>query len=292
MTPREFLVQPGRRMHLARVPTGRTPGIKGKADAEQLLARNAEALADAQERLYIQDRWSLLVVFQAMDAAGKDSTIKHVMRGVNPQGVTVTSFKAPSALELDHDYLWRSVVALPARGMIGIHNRSYYEEVLVARVHPEIVARQKLPDEARKGDLWGRRYRQINDFERHLVENGTVVLKFFLHVSKDEQRRRFLERIDDPSKNWKFSLRDVSERERWKDYQRAYEDMIEATSTRVAPWYVIPADRKWYMQLVVGNILVDTLEAMKLRIPPIDAERRKELAEGRRLLGGASGKGL
>ena len=285
MTPRQFVAQPGHRVRLARVPTDRTPGIKGRADAGELLARNAEAIANAQETLYAQDRWSLLVIFQAMDAAGKDSTVKHVMRGVNPQGVTVTSFKAPSAIELDHDYLWRSVLALPARGMIGIHNRSYYEEVLIARVHPEIVARQQLPDEARKGDFWGRRYRQINDFERHLVDNGTVVLKFFLHVSKDEQRRRFLERIDDPSKNWKFSLRDVKEREFWKDYQRAYEDMIDATSTRVAPWYIIPADRKWYMQLAVGNILVDTLKGMKLKIPPIDAARRKELAEGRRLLG-------
>jgi len=286
LTARDFIARPGRKVQLSRVRTDRTPGIKGKAGAGELLTRNADAIADAQERLYAQNQWSLLVIIQALDAAGKDSTIKHVMHGVNPQGVTVTSFKAPSHLELDHDYLWRSVVALPSRGMIGIHNRSYYEEVLVARVHPEILARQQLPDEARKGDLWARRFREINDFERYLLENGTVVLKFFLHVSKDEQRRRFLDRLDNPTKHWKFALGDVEERAFWKDYARAYEDMIEATSTRVAPWHIIPADRKWYMHLAVGSVIVETLERMKLEVPTLDAARRRELAEGRRLLGG------
>jgi len=288
LTARDFIAQPGRKMRLSRVPTDRTPGIKGKEGADELLARNADAVAEAQERLYVQNQWSLLVIIQALDAAGKDSTVKHVMRGVNPQGVTVTSFKAPSAVELDHDYLWRSVVALPARGMIGIHNRSYYEEVLIARVHPEILVRQQLPDEARKGDLWGRRFREINDFERFLVENGTVVLKFFLHVSKEEQRRRFLDRIDNPAKHWKFSLRDVEERAFWNDYARAYEEMIEATSTRLAPWHIIPADRKWYMHLAVGSVIVETLERMKLKPPALDDARRHELAEGRRLLAAAS----
>ena len=282
----DFVAQPGQKVRLSRVPTDRTPGIKGKEGAVELLVKNADAIADAQELLYAQDRWALLVILQARDAAGKDSTIKHVMRGVNPQGVTVTSFKAPSTLELDHDYLWRSVLALPARGLIGIHNRSYYEEVLVARVHPEILARQQLPDEVRTKDIWVDRYRQINKFERYLVENGTRVLKFFLHVSQDEQRRRFLERVDDPSKNWKFSLRDLKESAHWADYDRAYEEAIEATSTRHAPWYIIPADHKWYLHLAVGHVIVETLKSMKLRVPPLDAERRRELAEGRRLLGG------
>ncbi|MEO7190249.1 MAG: polyphosphate kinase 2 family protein [Vicinamibacterales bacterium] len=284
MHTRDFIVPPGRPVRLGQMPTDNTPGVKGKAEAPDLLAASIAALAEQQEKLYVQDRWSLLIILQALDAAGKDSTIKHVMSGVNPQGVQVTSFKAPSTLELDHDYLWRSVIALPARGTIGIHNRSYYEEVLVARVHPEILARQQLPDRGSRADLWSQRYRQINDFERFLVENGTRVLKFFLHVSKDEQAKRLLKRIDDPDRQWKFSVRDVQERARWDDYARAYEDMLAATSTKLAPWFVIPADRKWYMQLAVGEIIVKALQDLDLRFPPVDDTRRRELAEGRRLL--------
>jgi PPK2 family polyphosphate:nucleotide phosphotransferase len=203
---------------------------------------------------------------------------------VNPQGVRVTSFKEPSRLERDHDYLWRSVQALPERGTIGIHNRSYYEEVLVVRVHPELLEDQHLPPEARRGDVWGRRYRQINEFERYLVENGTVVLKFFLHVSKDKQRQRFLDRIATPEKHWKFSLRDVQEREHWRAYQRAYEDMLAETSTDLAPWYVIPADHRWYTHLAVGEILEHHLRDLKLDLPPLDAARKRELREGKKLL--------
>jgi PPK2 family polyphosphate:nucleotide phosphotransferase len=284
MTLAPFLVRPGKNVRLSRLSTDRTRGVSGKADAVRQLTSSIEELAKQQEHLYVQDQWALLVIFQAMDGAGKDSTIKHVMSGVNPQGVHVTSFKAPSTLELDHDYLWRSAQALPARGMIGIHNRSHYEEVLVTRVHPEILDRQRLPREATRGDLWKRRYRQINAFEQHLVENGTMVLKFFLHVSKDEQRRRLLERLDDPQKTWKFALQDVKERVHWNEYQRAYEQMLANTSTDHAPWYVIPADRKWYMRLIVGQIIVKTLKDLDLRIPDGTKERAAELAEGKRLL--------
>jgi PPK2 family polyphosphate:nucleotide phosphotransferase len=278
-----FRVRQGDRVKLDRWSTKGTPGAV-RASAKRLLQENVGAIAVEQDRLYAQDRYALLVIFQAMDAAGKDSTIKHVMSGVNPQGVHVTSFKVPTTHELDHDYLWRSALALPERGMIGIHNRSHYEEVLAVKVHPEFLDGQHLPDTARGGNIWKRRYRQINQFERHLVENGTAVVKFFLHVSKDEQRRRFLERIDTPEKNWKFSLRDVKERESWKDYQKAYEEALTQTSTKRAPWYVIPADNKWYMQLVVGRIIVDTLEKLKLEYPRVDEARRRELAEARVLL--------
>lgn len=284
MKRKPFVARPGKRVRLAEFRPDHTEGIGARADAARLLADDIAAIAAAQERLWAQDRYALLVIFQAMDGAGKDSTIKHVMSGVNPAGVQVTSFKAPSARELDHDYLWRSVVALPERGMIGIHNRSYYEEVLVARVHPQIIERQHLPAPLVTGDLWKRRYRHIRNFERFLVENGTIVLKFFLHVSREEQRRRFLERLEKPEKHWKFALQDVKERAHWDDYQRAYEQMLEETSTEEAPWYVIPADRKWYMQWAVGEIIVDTLRRLKIEMPLIDDARRKELAEGRRLL--------
>lgn len=279
-----FRIEPGRKVRLSRLSTNDTDGVRGKAAAKRLLGRNVDALSEQLERLYIQDQYALLVIFQAMDGAGKDSTIKHVMSGVNPQGVQVTSFKVPSARELDHDYLWRSVVALPERGMLGIHNRSYYEEVLVAKVHPTIVDHQHLPPDLRKGDFWARRYRQINQFEQFLTENGTVVLKFFLHVSFEEQRQRFLERIETPRKNWKFSLQDVKERAFWNDYMKAYEEAIHRTSTDVAPWYVVPADHKWYMQLVVGEIIVRTLKQLKLGAPVLDDTRRLELKEGKRLL--------
>jgi PPK2 family polyphosphate:nucleotide phosphotransferase len=281
-----FRVRPGQRVRLDRWSPDHTRGLKGKEAGRKQMAANLECLTLEQGRLYAQDQYSVLVIFQAMDAAGKDSTIRHVMSGVNPQGVHVTSFKAPSAKELDHDYLWRSAVALPERGMIGIHNRSYYEEVLAVRVHQEYLLRQRLPKSCLAGDIWAKRFRQINQFERHLVENGTVVLKFFLHVSKAEQRRRFLERIAEPEKNWKFSMQDVKEREHWQEYERAYEGLLEETSTKRAPWFVIPADHKWYMQAAVGNILAETLRKLPLKVPVLDEARRRELAQAKRLLEG------
>lgn len=284
MKRKHFLVRPGSRVRLADFSTNHTRGVGARADAARLLGESVTSIADAQTKLYAQDRWSLLIIFQAMDGAGKDSTIKHVMSGVNPQGVQVTSFKAPNAHELDHDYLWRSVVALPPRGMIGIHNRSHYEEVLVVRVHPEFLTRQQLPPEVISKNIWRQRYKQIRHFESHLVQNGTIVLKFFLHVSAGEQRRRMLERIEKPDKQWKFSLADLKERARWDEYQRAYEEMLEHTSTEEAPWFVIPADHKWYMQWAVGELVVDALTRLKVEMPVVDADRRRDLAEGKRLL--------
>jgi PPK2 family polyphosphate:nucleotide phosphotransferase len=241
-------------------------------------------LAEAQELLYADDRYAVLLVFQAMDAAGKDGTIKHVMSGVNPQGVQVHAFKQPSAEELDHDFLWRCARALPERGRIGIFNRSYYEEVLVVRVHEELLARQKLPAGARGRRLWRQRYESIRAFEKHLARNGTLILKFFLHVSKKEQKQRFLARLDEPEKHWKFSSGDVAERRHWGDYQGAYEEMIRNTATKHAPWVVIPADNKWYTRVVVAAAIVDAMERLDLRIPRADAPRRRELAQARRAL--------
>ncbi len=284
MKRKHFLVRPGSRVRLADFSTSHTRGVGARADAARLLEESVKSIADAQTKLYAQDRWALLIIFQAMDGAGKDSTIKHVMSGVNPQGVQVTSFKAPNSHELDHDYLWRSVVALPPRGIIGIHNRSHYEEVLVVRVHPEFLTRQQLPPEVISKNIWRQRYKQIRHFESHLVQNGTIVLKFFLHVSADEQRRRMLERIEKPDKQWKFSLGDLKERARWDEYQSAYEEMLEHTSTDDAPWFVIPADHKWYMQWAVGELIVDTLKRLNVEMPVVDADRRRDLAEGKRLL--------
>jgi PPK2 family polyphosphate:nucleotide phosphotransferase len=272
---KRFRVAPRSRVSLGALHPADTADAT-KAGAKRLLARSLERLADAQDRLYAQDTWALLLVFQAMDAAGKDSIIKHVMSGVNPQGCQVFSFKAPSAEELDHDYLWRSAKALPERGRIGIHNRSYYEEVLIVRVHPEILAGEKLPAAARGKDLWRRRFREINRFERYLVDNGTIVLKFFLHVSKDEQRRRFLKRLEDPEKNWKFRPADVRERARWDDYMAAYEDVLRHTSSAWAPWFVIPADHKWFTRLAVAEIICDTLADLRLHYPPVPANLRAE----------------
>jgi len=254
--------------------------------AKQALAEGIEYLADLQDKLYAQDRWAVLLIFQAMDAAGKDGTIKHVMSGVNPQGCQVYSFKAPSAEDLDHDYLWRCMRCLPERGRIGIFNRSYYEEVLVARVHPEIVAAQKLPPERVTKQIWEERYEDIRSFERYLARNGVVVRKFFLHVSKAEQKRRFMARLDEPEKNWKFSASDVMERRRWKEYQRAYEDAIRATATDYAPWYVVPADHKWFTRLVVAAAVVDALAELGLEYPKVGAAQRKALAVARRELVG------
>jgi PPK2 family polyphosphate:nucleotide phosphotransferase len=279
-----FIVKPGKRVRLDRFSTHHTRGVKDQAAAARRLQKNLEELADLQERLYVEDRHAVLLVLQARDGAGKDSTIKHVMSGVNPQGVQITSFKAPSSLELDHDYLWRSVIALPQRGNIGIHNRSYYEEVLVARVHQAVLQRQRLPASARKGNLWKRRYAEINGFERFLVENGTVIVKMFLHISRQEQRQRFQRRLERPDKHWKFSLQDVKERPFWDDYDRAYEHMLEQTSTDIAPWFVLPADHKWYLHLAVSEILVRTLRDLNLKWPKLDASRLAELKEGRRLL--------
>jgi PPK2 family polyphosphate:nucleotide phosphotransferase len=257
--------------------------IAGK-EAKKTLEDGVRSLAEMQDRLYAQDRWALLIVFQAMDAAGKDGTIKHVMSGVNPQGVQVHSFKAPSPEELDHDFLWRVTRRLPERGGIGIFNRSHYEEVLIVKVHPDILRSQKLPDEVITKDLWAQRYEDINAFERHLSRNGYRILKFFLNVSKKEQKRRFLERLDTPAKNWKFSMADVRERAYWKDYMRAYEDAIRATSTRWAPWYVVPADHKWFTRLVVAAAVVDEMQRLDLRFPKVDKARLRELAAARREL--------
>jgi PPK2 family polyphosphate:nucleotide phosphotransferase len=258
--------------------------IRDKEQAEKLLKDGVKQLARQQDRLYAQDTYAVLIIFQAMDAAGKDGTIRHVMSGVNPQGCQVFSFKAPSEEERDHDYLWRSVKALPERGRIGIHNRSYYEEVLVARVHREILEAEKLPEDCKRGDVWKRRFEEISNFERYLVDNGTVIIKFYLNVSKDEQKRRFLERIETPSKNWKFSINDVKERASWKDYMRAYEDAFTHTSTKYAPWYVIPANNKWFMRLAVAAIIYQTLEDLDLRYPKLSKAQKKELEKAKALL--------
>jgi PPK2 family polyphosphate:nucleotide phosphotransferase len=255
-----------------------------KQRATERLQDGIRQLAKYQDRLYAQDTYALLVIFQAMDAAGKDGTIRHVMSGLNPQGCQVFSFKAPSAEERDHDYLWRSIKALPERGRIGIHNRSYYEEVLVARVHPEILASQQLPPERKRRGVWRRRFEEINNFEHYLVDNGIIVLKFFLNVSKKEQKRRFLERIEQPEKNWKFSLADVHERGFWKDYMHAYEETFTHTTTKSAPWYIIPADNKWFMRLAVAAIMQQTLQDLDLRYPTVSKEKKVELQQARDLL--------
>ena len=260
-----------------------------KDGAGKLLARGIEELTDLQARLYAQDQWALLLIFQAMDAAGKDSTIKHVLTGVNPQGVHVASFKQPSAEELDHDFLWRTAVRLPERGMIGIFNRSYYEEVLVVRVHHELLDAEKLPEKLVTGKIWEQRFDDIRAFEKHLWRNGTVVRKFFLHVSRDEQKKRFLKRLEEPEKNWKFSQSDVAERERWDDYMQAYEDAIRATAAPHAPWYVVPADHKWFTRLVVAAVVVETLASLDVQYPRVKTTEKKRLARVRRALEKESG---
>jgi PPK2 family polyphosphate:nucleotide phosphotransferase len=276
---------PGKKISLDDYDPDWTAHIKNKAEAELLLQDGVRQLARQQDRLYAQDTYALLLIFQAMDAAGKDGTIRHVMSGVNPQGCQVFSFKSPSSEERDHDYLWRSMKALPERGRIGIHNRSYYEEVLVVRVHPEILASQQLPpDKKKEKDLWEERFDQIRNFERYLVDNGIKILKFFLHVSKEEQKQRFLARLDDADKNWKFSVNDAKERAFWKDYMRAYEDIFTHTSTKWAPWYIIPADHKWFMRLAVAAIIYQTLEDMDLKYPKVSKEHKKELQKAKALL--------
>src|SRR5712692_6536768 len=255
-----------------------------KDAANALLAQDSERLARLQERLYAYDRWALLVVLQGMDTAGKDGVIKHVMNGVNPQGCEVHPFKAPSADELDHDFLWRAAIRLPARGGIGIFNRSYYEEVLVVRVHPDMLARQKLPEQLVGKDIWKERFKDIRGFERHLRRSGTLVLKFFLHISREEQRRRLLARLDEPAKRWKFNAGDFAERKLWGKYMAAYEDMIRHTSRPEAPWYVVPADHKWFARLVVARAIVETLESLDLEYPKVDAAALKEMQKVRAAL--------
>jgi PPK2 family polyphosphate:nucleotide phosphotransferase len=257
-----------------------------KSRAQEALEAGISALAALQDVLYAQDRWSVLLVFQAMDAAGKDGTIKHVMSGVNPQGCQVSSFKAPSAEDLDHDFLWRCQRKLPERGRIGIFNRSYYEETLVVRVHPAILKNQKLPPSLVTKHLWDERFQDIRAFERYLTRNGTIVRKFFLNVSKEEQKKRFLERLDNPDKNWKFSASDAREREYWDDYMHAYQETIRATATKDAPWYVVPADNKWYTRVVVAAAIIDALDSLDLRYPVVDDKKREELAAARAALEG------
>lgn len=254
-----------------------TRGLQLKNRTDALLEESAEVMAKLQERLYAQDRWSVLLIFQAMDAAGKDGTIKHVMTGLNPRGCEVHSFKAPSSEELDHDFLWRTSNKLPRRGHIGIFNRSYYEEVLVVRVHPELLARQRLPRAVAGDGIWDRRFDEITSFEQYLSQNGIVVLKFFLNVSREEQRERFLARIDEPDKNWKFSIGDYRERSFWDAYQQAYEEMLNRTSSKAAPWFVIPADHKWFARLAVSEVICAALEKLPLRYPETSDERRREL---------------
>jgi PPK2 family polyphosphate:nucleotide phosphotransferase len=255
-----------------------------KKEAKDMLEEGVERLSDLQERLYASDRWSLLLVFQAMDAAGKDSAIKHVMTGVNPQGCQVRSFKQPSAEELDHDFLWRVAKALPERGRIGIFNRSHYEEVLVVRVHPEFMEKQKLPPVLNHKDIWQHRFEDIRHFEDHLARNGTRILKFFLNVSREEQRKRFLDRIDEPAKNWKFSMSDVKEREHWDAYMAAYEDMIRNTSTHEAPWYLVPADNKWFTRVVVAAAVVEALDGLDLQFPKVGDDMLQELQQAKKAL--------
>ena len=281
-----YRITKGHKFRLKDVDPRDTHGLKSesKGRAKELLAHGVEWLADEQERLYAQDRWGVLLVFQAMDAAGKDGTIKHVMSGVNPQGVQVHSFKGPSSEELDHDFLWRCMKALPERGRIGIFNRSYYEDVLVVRVHEELLAKQKLPGKLVTKCIWEERYEDINAVERYLSRNGYVILKFFLHVSRREQKKRFLERLDEPEKNWKFSSADARERQHWDGYMEAYEDMIRHTASKHAPWFVVPADNKWFTRLVVAAAVVEALEELDLRFPEVDKEKRAELAKARRML--------
>ena len=255
-----------------------------KPRAEQALVAGVELLSKLQDKLYAQDRWAVLIIFQAMDAAGKDGAIKHVMSGINPQGCEVSSFKAPSAEELDHDFLWRCMKRLPERGRIGIFNRSYYEETLVVRVHPNFLGGQKLPPDLNGKEIWKRRYQDITDFERYLSHNGILVLKFFLHISKEEQRQRFLARIDDPAKNWKFSVNDAREREHWDAYMDAYEDTIRHTASKHAPWYVVPADNKWFTRVVVASAIITNLNALNLNYPTLDEKALQALQEAKKAL--------
>ncbi|HLZ51144.1 MAG TPA: polyphosphate kinase 2 family protein [Candidatus Acidoferrum sp.] len=279
-----YCVSKGTHFRLKDYDASDTGEVKDKQHSQGIMDNRAGLLNNLQEKLYAQDRWALLLIIQAMDAAGKDAVIKHVMSGVNPQGCDVHSFKAPSYEELSHDYLWRAHSRIPERGKIGIFNRSYYEEVLVVRVHPAILQTQKLPDAVISKHIWERRYEDINAFERYLTNNGVVIRKFFLHLSKKEQRKRFLERLEDSKKNWKFSMADIKERGFWKDYQEAYEEMIRSTATKEAPWYVVPADNKWYTQLIVGSAIISALDELQLAFPDLEKGKKKELEDVRESL--------
>ena len=283
--PRDYRVDEDAKVRLKRWPTRVEPYYRSQEEYEKLLAEHIEELRELQDKHYAFNRYSLLVIFQGMDAAGKDGAIKHVMSGLNPQGCQVVSFKHPSAAELEHDFLWRAVLELPERGRIGIFNRSYYEEVLIVRVHPEILAKEDLPEALVADDsIWEDRYRSIRQFERHLHRNGTSIVKFFLHLSNEEQRQRFLARIDDAEKNWKFSLADIEERNYWPQYMKAYEACLAATSTRHAPWYVVPADDKRNAHLIVSAIILDALKRLEVRYPKVTPERKRELRAIRRKL--------
>lgn len=280
-----FLVPPdSKSVKLSKYDPAFTGKYKNADETNDKLQKGIAKMAKLQDILYAQNTYGLLIIIQAMDAAGKDSAVKHVFSGVNPQGCTVENFKAPSAEELDHGYLWRAQSKMPERGGIGIFNRSYYEEVLVARVNPNVLAKQQLPDEARGKNIWRDRFEQINAFEKYLVQNGILVLKFYLNVSKQEQKRRFLERIDNPDKNWKFAPSDVEARGLWDDYQRSYEDMFKHTSTKYAPWYIVPADNKWFTRIVLNDVITDTLEKLNLRYPEVSKEHRAALQEAKEIL--------
>jgi PPK2 family polyphosphate:nucleotide phosphotransferase len=278
-----FRVDGTKKFHLAAQKTNEKGGLDKQA-GEAIIEANRKRLNDFQEKLYAQDRWSLLLIFQGMDAAGKDSAIKSVFDGVNPQGCEVTSFKQPSTNELNHDFMWRSVIALPARGRIGIFNRSYYEECLVTRVHPDILAKERIPPKLVTKNVWRERFEDIVAFERYLSRQGTVILKFFLNVSKQEQRERFLDRLEQPSKNWKFSMNDITERARWSRYQAVYQDIVRHTSSPQAPWVVVPSDHKWFARVVIGSTIVATLEALNLRFPRVDKASQEEFAKVREAL--------
>lgn len=279
-----YRIDSGKNFRLKDFDPATTGHFGSKEHAEELLAQGIAEMADQQDKLYAQDRWAVLLIFQAMDAAGKDGVIKHVMSGVNPQGVQVYAFKAPSTEELHHDFLWRTSRCLPERGRIGIFNRSYYEEVLVVRVHPDLLRNERLPETLIGKEIWQDRFQDICDFERYLSRNGVVIRKFFLNLSKKEQKRRFLKRLETPEKNWKFSVADIREREYWDDYMSAYEDAIANTSTKHSPWYVVPADNKWYTRLVVAAAIVDALDDLELEYPKIDKEKRQELEAAKREL--------
>lgn len=279
-----YCVPNGHKFRLDDIDPGDTSGVKSEKHAAKLLQSTIVMLSEMQEKLYAQDRWALLLIFQGMDTAGKDSAIKHVMSGVNPQGCDVYSFKAPGQEDIDHDFLWRTHKVCPERGKIGIFNRSYYEETLVVRIHPKLLKAERLPDRLVSKDIWVERFEDINAHERYLTRNGTVIRKFFLHISKEEQRRRFLARLDEPHKNWKFSIGDITERESWPDYQRAYEDAIRNTATKHAPWYVAPSDHKWFAHLVIAATIIDALDELDLRFPEADKSKRKELETVREAL--------